>query len=436
MRKSYHEFNRTDVNHLYLDQNENAIESLENVVLSLSRKDNMKWKWVIGSLIHSLYSFCIANLTGSNYENVLTSVNNLNEDENKFSKRGDGPWKKSFIKKRGQMGGYTIHWKIVNESELPTEKPYRGIEQKIKSHNDKKIISFWSALARVQDSEGQMIMYMDSVPLLLNDDEWKSIEFLYYYAHEFLKFVPTSLFMDVDEIKKHCLKIIPPIKFLVKSFNILYADKSMPEWAENYLIQIESELNCRNEVSGSENISFNPERIKKYNELKVYEELIKKGENEVVELKSSLRYPTEKDQEKKILENEVLKSICAMANKRGGKVFIGVDNKGVILGLENDYNTFNEGRNYDKFELHLTQIIENRIKPSVLHYLSKDVIVINGKEICVINIQESLKPIFLEYKGEKQFIVREGTMSPKYTKEKMEEHIRVKKYNNSDYLVE
>lgn len=164
--------------------------------------------------------------------------------------------------------------------------------------------------------------------------------------------------------------------------------------------------------------------------------IISAGESEQAEFKSSLRFCMKERRKNTELEYDVLKSICAMANKRGGKVYIGVNDDGEILGLENDYNTFSTGKNSDKFLLYLTDIIEHRIKPHIAHYIKKDILEIEGKQICSINVEESLKPIYLVQKGERHFVVREGTKSPKYSQEKIDEHIRVKKHTNSDYLVD
>lgn len=69
-------------------------------------------------------------------------------------------------------------------------------------------------MARVQDNNGQMNRYIFSKSLVLTEEQWKSIEFLYHYALEFLTFIPMSLSMNVEDVIQHCKNILPAIKFL------------------------------------------------------------------------------------------------------------------------------------------------------------------------------------------------------------------------------
>ena len=68
-------------------------------------------------------------------------------------------------------------------------------------------------------------------------------------------------------------------------------------------------------------------------------EILKTGENDHVEFKSSLRWDYNQNQMNKSLENVILKTISAFLNTNGGTLIIGVDDSGSILGLQNDYQT-------------------------------------------------------------------------------------------------
>ena len=65
--------------------------------------------------------------------------------------------------------------------------------------------------------------------------------------------------------------------------------------------------------------------------------LIKEGESDKVEFKSSLRYDYKNSNVNKSLEEVVVKTIAGFMNSDGGMLLIGVGDKGAILGLENDY---------------------------------------------------------------------------------------------------
>jgi len=144
--------------------------------------------------------------------------------------------------------------------------------------------------------------------------------------------------------------------------------------------------------------------------------LIQGGETEFVEFKSSLRYDYRLEKENKILEEVILKSIAAFANAKGGTLFIGIDDDLNILGLEKDYNTLKKN-DADYFELHLRKLINNQYgisfaSNSLMLYFLK----FEGKEICVIQINAALNPLYLKVKNKQgqqleKFYVRSGNAS-------------------------
>jgi len=144
--------------------------------------------------------------------------------------------------------------------------------------------------------------------------------------------------------------------------------------------------------------------------------MIQGGETEFVEFKSSLRYDYRLEKENKILEEVILKSIAAFANAKGGTLFIGIDDNLNILGLENDYNTLKKN-DADYFELHLRKLINNQYgisfaNNSLMIYFPK----IEEKEICVIQVNAALHPLYLKTKNKQgqqieKFYVRSGNAS-------------------------
>ncbi len=57
--------------YLRIDEEENAVDSLERVASFISEKTSIKWKWVSIALDMALYSFCICALKGTNPNRVL-----------------------------------------------------------------------------------------------------------------------------------------------------------------------------------------------------------------------------------------------------------------------------------------------------------------------------------------------------------------------------
>ncbi len=159
------------------------------------------------------------------------------------------------------------------------------------------------------------------------------------------------------------------------------------------------------------------------------EKMLAAGESGSVEYKSSLRYDYRQEKENKALEDVILKSIAAFANAQGGVLFIGVDDEGNILGLENDFSTLKK-KDIDYFELHLRKLINNQFG---IHFASRHLTIrfpeIEGKIISVVQINPSGKPVYVKVKNKQgqwveKFYVRMGNSSQEITSLKeMEEYI-------------
>jgi hypothetical protein len=69
--------------------------------------------------------------------------------------------------------------------------------------------------------------------------------------------------------------------------------------------------------------------------------LIKSGENQIVEFKQSLRVDIKTHEINNDLEWECIKTIAAFLNTKGGTLLIGIrDNDSIVVGLEDDFNSF------------------------------------------------------------------------------------------------
>ncbi len=148
--------------------------------------------------------------------------------------------------------------------------------------------------------------------------------------------------------------------------------------------------------------------------------LILIGENEKLEMKSSLRYDLRQNVVNKKLEHIIAKTISAFLNSEGGNLIIGIDDDGNVLGLEKDIDTLSK-KNIDGFELHLRNIIKKYLGSSFEMYLKVTFPTMNGKTICKVKILKSGKPVFATFDGKDSFYVRNGNSSiPKNREEQSE----------------
>jgi len=82
------------------------------------------------------------------------------------------------------------------------------------------------------------------------------------------------------------------------------------------------------------------------------ERLIAEGEHERLEFKQTLCWDIVLNQRNKKLEDVVIKTVAAFTNGVGGTLLIGVNDDGIVTGLDCDFKCL--GGNVDKIELHLT----------------------------------------------------------------------------------
>jgi hypothetical protein len=141
-------------------------------------------------------------------------------------------------------------------------------------------------------------------------------------------------------------------------------------------------------------------------------ELIEKGESNSLELKSSLRWDYSKNSVNSGLGLAVAKDISSFMNASGGTVLVGVDNNGRVLGLKNDFLTFERDKqNTDGFELHFMQVMRNYLGIEALQYFHVEFETVQDKIIAKIEVSPSQLPVYVKADGKTDFYVRMGNAS-------------------------
>ena len=100
-------------------------------------------------------------------------------------------------------------------------------------------------------------------------------------------------------------------------------------------------------------------------------------ESETIELKS-------------IVVDDIKKEIIAFANSNGGKLYIGVQDDGKVIGLEDPDDT----------ALQISNMVRDNIKPDVTMFLRFETIEIDKKKIIEVSVQRGTdRPYYLAKKG-------------------------------------
>jgi DNA-binding response OmpR family regulator len=148
-------------------------------------------------------------------------------------------------------------------------------------------------------------------------------------------------------------------------------------------------------------------------------ELIKEGETERVEFKSTLRWNIFSNKIDKSIEHSALKTITAFLNSEGGILIIGVDDCQNIIGLQ--YDKF---KNSDKMNLHLINLIKSHIGIDYCNFIQTNFEKIEGKEILRIDIGKAKTPAFLKHGKDESFYIRTGPASTNLPVSKVHDYIK------------
>lgn len=176
-------------------------------------------------------------------------------------------------------------------------------------------------------------------------------------------------------------------------------------------------------VEKNPSLFVNPENIKEE-----ILELIKKGESEKLEFKSTFRTNLYTDEIDRKVEYSALKTIAAFLNSKGGTLLIGVNDSKEIIGTHKD-----NFAGTDKFSLHITNLIKSKLGKNAVSLIKIEFMEINKKIIIKIECKKGNKPFFLKSSdNEEEFYIRAGPSSVQIKGSELIEYIEknIKDKNN------
>ena len=93
---------------------------------------------------------------------------------------------------------------------------------------------------------------------------------------------------------------------------------------------------------------------------------------------------------KEVIVDDIKKEIIAFANCDGGKLYIGVQDDGTVIGVDDS----------DSVTLQISNMVRDSIKPDVTMFLHYETIEEDGKEIVTVDVQRGTdRPYYLVKKG-------------------------------------
>jgi len=136
-------------------------------------------------------------------------------------------------------------------------------------------------------------------------------------------------------------------------------------------------------------------------------DLIKNGETDFVEFKSSLAWDYKKQQPSKEMKIAVARAASSFMNSNGGILLIGVADDKTLLGLDQDLLQLHNS--YDEFELTFTNAINTYLGKVNRAHVHLKFEKIHGKDVAVVQVKKSPHPVYLKCEGKKEeFCIRSG----------------------------
>ena len=137
------------------------------------------------------------------------------------------------------------------------------------------------------------------------------------------------------------------------------------------------------------------------------EEIISRGEDEKLEFKTSFRWDIHQNKVNKNLERAAMKTIVAFLNSNGGKLIVGVDDLGNVVGLDRDYESLPKP-NMDGFQNHFTNVFHTMIGPEFRQFIELSFYKVSDKDCCLIRVASSDRPVYLKDVEHEDFYIRTG----------------------------
>ena len=125
------------------------------------------------------------------------------------------------------------------------------------------------------------------------------------------------------------------------------------------------------------------------------------------------------------MELVIAKTIVGFMNTKGGKLIIGVDDEGNTLGLENDYKTLKH-KNKDGYERAIFRIISTQLGHEACFSNHVSFYNLNEKEVCVVDIEPSKEPVYVNNGTNTTFYVRTGNATYPLTVKETVDYLKTK----------
>jgi len=137
--------------------------------------------------------------------------------------------------------------------------------------------------------------------------------------------------------------------------------------------------------------------------------LVLQGESKSLEFKQTFDLCLREKTRQKYVEDSCLKTIVGFLNTDGGILLIGVEDSGMIPGIDHERSKCHKDSN-DKYLLHVKNKISSRIGKPFFRYIDTLMVDVDGKTVVEVLCKPSDEEVFLD---EKDFYIRTSPSTDK-----------------------
>ena len=134
-------------------------------------------------------------------------------------------------------------------------------------------------------------------------------------------------------------------------------------------------------------------------------------ESESREYKSSFKYDYKTNNPNPNLSKIIVQSVLGFLNSNGGTLVIGISDDKTILGIKNDIKLFNGS--WDKYQLAIQDALRKYTDTPLSDFIRIKKIDKEGKQICIIKVNQSPKPVYFIDEDKQELYIRDGNSTIK-----------------------
>jgi len=151
---------------------------------------------------------------------------------------------------------------------------------------------------------------------------------------------------------------------------------------------------------------------------------INSEESSILEFKSSIRWDFIQNKVNKSLEKVIIKTIAGFLNSEGGTLLIGVSDDGNIIGIEKDLDTLKK-RDIDELQQLIINLISSYLGVEFSAYTKINFEKVEGKNVCMVQVDNSPQKVFVKEQNTKEFYVRAGNTTRLLNSEETHNYIQM-----------